>query len=104
MSSKDAKKSVEKIVVDGVELTVKHTDDGVYVTRVVGRDRERKLDLTNGERFNDNNGLLSAMKRVAALSTMRCTCGYGWGWSGHAEHCKSVYVAEDPARFGTDDD
>lgn len=91
-----------KIIVEGVELTVKQTTSklGTYVSvkRVVGRDRKRKINVTCGistqlERGNEAISLLDTLKQVAKLSTARCTCGYRYGYSDHAEHCQSIYVA-----------
>lgn len=93
-----------KIEVNGVELTVIQTvvKKNVYVkvTRVVGRDRKRKLDLTGGietqlEKGNEAISLLSTLKQVAKLQTARCTCDYRYGYSDHADHCTSIYVAQD---------
>ena len=101
-----------KIVVDGVELTVKQTTTklGTYVLvkRKVGRDRKRKLDLTGGietklERGDEAISLLSTLKQVVALRPARCTCDYRYGYSDHAEHCQSIYVSR-PDEAGVDDD
>ena len=88
-----------RIVVDGVELTVKQTitQIGQYasVTKIVGRDRKRKLNLTAGIETNIDEPitLIRLLKEVAALQTARCTCDYRRGWSDHAEHCTSIYKA-----------
>lgn len=101
-----------KIEVDGVELTVKQTIQGkrprrvyVDVKRVVGRDRKRKLDITSGieTEVEDALSLLSVLKRVAKFQTARCTCDYRYGYSDHAEHCQSIYVASE-YRGDPDDD
>jgi hypothetical protein len=90
-----------KIAVDGVELTVEQTvvKKNVYVTvkRKVGRDRKRKLDITGGveTQVEDAVDLLKVLKQVAAFQTARCTCDYCYGYSDHAEHCLSIYVASD---------
>ncbi len=90
-----------KIEVDGVELTVKQDGDFVSIKRVVGRDRERNLDITSGLSFNIKNAidppavaLITRLKRVAKYQTARCTCGYHYGYSDHATHCRSIYVAQ----------
>lgn len=91
-----------KIEVEGIELTVKQTvtDLGTYVTvtRVVGRNRKRKINITAGistqlAKSREATHLLDVLKRVVKLRTARCTCGYHRGWSDHAEHCESIYVA-----------
>ena len=91
-----------RIVVEGVELTITQTTTklGTYVKvkRLVGRDRKRGLNLTGGietqlERGNEAISLLITLKQVAALRTARCTCDYRQGYSDHAEHCQSIYVA-----------
>jgi hypothetical protein len=66
-----------KIVVDGIELTVKQTlqSGRVYVS----------------------------VKRVTNLPTARCTCDYRYGFSDHAEHCQSIYKASDPGGYYDDD-
>lgn len=98
-----------KIEVDGVELTVKQTlvKRNVYVkvSRVVGRDRKRKLDITSGAEteVKDALGLLELLKRVAKYQTARCTCDYRYGYSDHAEHCHSIYVAEYDGGYVDDD-
>ena len=100
------------VVVDGVWLTVKQTvvgrkrksvvdhrllDPRVYVSvsRVVARDRKRKLDITNGiqTELEDAVELVKLLKSVAAIQTAKCTCDYRRGYSDHAEHCRSIYVA-----------
>lgn len=100
MKKKPASSAVQhkaKIVVDGVELAVTQTRNSVSVSRVVGRDRKRKIDITSGKNFALDAPaaitLLEKMKRVAALRTAPCTCDYRLGFSDHAEHCKSIYVA-----------
>lgn len=96
-----------RIVVEGVELTVTQTGDSVSVSRVVGRDRKRKIDITSGKNFTRDAPtaitLVEKMKRVAALETARCTCDYRYGFSDHAEHCQSIYVAQSDGA-GFDDD
>lgn len=88
-----------RIVVDGIALTVTQTvvKRNVYVKikRVVGRDRKRKLDITSGieTQVEDAVSFVGVLKRVAALPTARCTCDYRYGFSDHADHCQSIYVA-----------
>lgn len=88
-----------KIVVDGVELTVIQTKvkRNVYVkvSRKVGRDRKRQLDITGGieTQVEDVLSLVSTLKQAARLQPVRCTCDYRYGYSDHAEHCLSIYVA-----------
>lgn len=91
------RKHAIRIVIEDVELTVTQVGNSVSVHRVIGRDRKRKLDITRGKTFELVNPvaitLLEKMKRAAALSTARCTCDYRYGYSDHAEHCRSIYVA-----------
>jgi hypothetical protein len=47
--------------------------------------------------------LVKKMKQVAALQTARCTCDYRQGFSDHAEHCLSIYVASDDGACVDDD-
>lgn len=96
-----------KIEVDGVELTVMQDDDlFVTVSKVVGRDRKRKVDVRKARTFAFAGVLhfVSKLKTVAALQTARCTCGYHYGCSDHSEHCHSIYVAADDSRGDYDDD
>jgi hypothetical protein len=99
-----------KIVVDGDELTVRQTitELGQYVcvTKVVGRDRKRKLDLTGGieTKIDEPLALIRLLKQVVALPTARCTCDYRRGWSDHAEHCTSIYKASYDDEGYLDDD
>jgi hypothetical protein len=92
--------------VDGVALTITQTGNSVHVSKVVGRDRKRKIDITSGRQFTLVEPvaitLLGKMKRVAALQTARCTCDYRWGYSDHAEHCQSIHVAKDDGAHGYD--
>ena len=90
-----------RIIVDGVELTVVQDGDSVTISRVVGRDRVRKLDMTGGTTFNLTKeidppalALVDKLKRVAKYQTAPCRCDYRYGYSDHAEHCQSIYVAE----------
>lgn len=90
-----------KIVVDGVELTVEQTGSSVSIKKRVGRNRERKLDITSGLNFglNDHRGeeaiaLINNLRHVADLQTARCTCDYRHGYSDHAKSCQSIYVAK----------
>lgn len=96
-----------RIVVDGVELTVTQTGNSVTVRRVVGRDRVRKTDVTSDRTFTLDDPaaitLLNKLKQVAALQTARCTCDYRHGFSDHAEHCRSLYVARYDGGCGDDD-
>lgn len=85
-----------RIIVDGVELTVTQTGDSVSIHKVVGRDRTRKIDITSGVTFRPEDAamaLLKKLKSVAALQTANCACDYRYGYSDHAEHCHSIYVA-----------
>lgn len=88
-----------RIVVDGVELRITQTTvkKKVYVkvSRKVGRDRKRQLDLTGGiaTQVEDALSLVSVLKQAAKLPTAKCTCDYRYGYSDHAEHCQSIYVA-----------
>lgn len=91
-----------KIVVNDVELTVTQTENSVNIKRVVAKDRIRKLDITSGVTFSLNScidppgiELVHQLKKVANYQTAKCTCGYSYGWSDHAEHCQSIYVAEE---------
>lgn len=95
-----AVKQTTKIVVDGVELTVMQTvvQKCVYINvkRIVGRDRKRKIDITGGieTEMEDALHLVRVLKDVVALPTARCTCDYRYGFSDHADHCQSIYVAK----------
>jgi hypothetical protein len=105
-------KQTTRVVVDGVELTIlqtvqivqKHRRIYVNVKRVVARDRKRKLDITSGveTEMEDAIHLIRLLKQVAAFQTARCTCDYRYGYSDHAEHCQSIYVARYDG--GVDDD
>jgi hypothetical protein len=98
---------VARIVVDGVELTVAQTGGSVNITRVTGRDRKQKLDITSGMQFHPDHPaaitLVKYMKSVAAMQPARCTCDYRYGYSDHAEHCHSIYVARDEGSCLDDD-
>ena len=88
-----------RIVVEGVELILTQVGDSVSAHRVTGRDRRQKVDITSGLTFTLDQPaaaiiLVEKMKRVAARPTARCTCDYHYGYSDHAEHCQSIYVAE----------
>lgn len=100
--------SKTKIVVEGVELTVVEQEDGlVRISRVTGRDRKRKIDITSTEEFHPEPpvaiAIAHAMKRAAKTVTARCTCDYRRGWSDHAESCRSISVA-DREEYVDDDD
>jgi len=93
------------ITVDGVELTaVLKLGLPVNISRVIGRDRERGVDITSGIIVDCAHAdpaaltfsVLDTLRRVAALPRERCTCDYGYGWSDHAKHCRSIYVAVSP--------
>jgi hypothetical protein len=86
-----------KIEVDGVELMITRKGVAVIISRIVGRNRKRKRNIRSHRRLNrpEVEILLRTMKRVAALPTWPCTCGYHWGWSDHAEHCRSIAIASD---------
>lgn len=94
-----AKTAKTRIVVEGMELTVTQTtikrDIYVKVSRKVGRDRKRQLDLTGGieTKVEDALALVRVLKQVVKLLPARCTCDYRYGYSDHAEHCQSIYVA-----------
>lgn len=97
---KAVKEGKTRIIVDGVELTVSQTGSSVSVRRVVGRDRERRLDIWSGIQFSLDHDpdpaviiLVRKMKQVAALQTASCTCDYRYGHSDHAVLCRSIYVA-----------
>ena len=100
--------ATRRIVVEGVELTIEQTvqKKRVYVKikRVVGRDRKRKLDITSGIETEHEDALsfVALLKRVAALPTARCTCDYRRGFSDHADHCQSIYVASYEESFDDD--
>lgn len=63
----------EKIVVDGVELTVTSSFSSVSIERVVSKDRTRKppIDITSGLTFMPNGvtvaDIVKKLKRAAAL-------------------------------------
>lgn len=96
-----------RIVVEGVALTVAQTGDSVSIHKVVGRDRKRKIDITSGVTFRPEDpvgiSLIKNLKSVAALQTARCTCDYRYGYSDHAEHCHSIYVAKYDGAWVDDD-
>ena len=100
--------STARIVVDGVELTIEQVVQKrriyVKVKRVIARDRRRKLDITSGVETEHEDALsfLALLKRVAALPTARCTCDYRRGFSDHADHCQSIYVASYEESFDDD--
>lgn len=103
----ERKPEAEKIAVDGVELTVAQTGNFARVSKVIGRDRRRKIDITFGAEFPLDDPaaitLLKALKRVAATRTTRCTCDYRYGFSDHAEHCQSIHVASYDGGYADDD-
>lgn len=89
-----------KVIVDDVELTVEQIGNSVSISRVIGRDRKRGINITSGCKFNIKTELdppaiamVTHLRRVAKYQTARCTCGYHYGWSDHAEHCQSIHVA-----------
>jgi len=88
-----------RIVVEGVELTVTQTtikrDVYVKVSRKVGRDRKRQLDITGGieTQVEDALSLVRVLRQAAKLAPAKCTCDYRYGYSDHAAHCQSIYVA-----------
>jgi hypothetical protein len=98
-----------KIEVEGVELTVEQTLMGkrvyIKVNRTVGRDRKRKIDITGGieTEMGDASDFIRVLKQVAKLRTARCSCDYRYGFSDHAEHCESIYVAQDSRGYLDDD-
>lgn len=98
-----------QIVVEGVELTVAQTKVKhlvhVTVSRKVGRDRKRKLDIMGyiETKVEDALDLVRVLRKVARLRTSRCTCDYRYGYSDHAEHCQSIYVAESHEGYVDDD-
>ena len=100
--------ATRRIVVEGVELTIEQTVQKklvyVKIKRVVGRDRKRKLDITSGIETEHEDALsfVALLKRVAALPTARCTCDYRRGFSDHADHCQSIYVASYEESFDDD--
>jgi hypothetical protein len=91
--------SKTRIVVEGVELVITQTKikRNVYVkvSRKVGRDRTRQLDITGGieTKVEDALSLVRVLREAAKLQIARCTCDYRYGYSDHAEHCQSIYVA-----------
>jgi hypothetical protein len=99
-----------RLVVDGVELTVAQDGNSVTVKRVVARDRKRKRNVTCGITFDirrENDppaiALVKVMKGVVKMQTARCDCDYRYGYSDHAEHCRSIYVAESDGACVDDD-
>jgi hypothetical protein len=101
--------SPKKIEVDGIELSITQTKvkQNVYVKvhRKVGRDRQRRLDITAGieTQIEDALSLVDVLRRVAKFQTSRCTCDYRVGFSDHAEHCQSIYVANSDGGCHDDD-
>ena len=98
-----------RIVVEGVELTITQTkvkrDVYVKISRKVGRDRKRQLDITGGieTKVEDALALVGVLRQAARLQPIRCTCDYRYGYSDHAEHCLSIYVASYDGACGDDD-
>lgn len=107
VTRKDPETHKTRIVVDGVELAVTQTGASVNIHKVVGRDRTRKIDITSGVTFGLEDPaaitLIKKLKSVAALQTARCICDYRYGYSDHAEHCYSIYVATYDGGFVDDD-
>ena len=99
MTAAETAKRKTQIVVEGVELTVTQTKvkRNVYVkvSRKVGRDRKRQLDITGGieTKVEDALSLVRVLRQAAKLQTARCTCDYRYGYSDHADHCQSIHVA-----------
>ena len=104
-----AKTTKTRIVVEGVELTVTQTTikRNVYVkvSRKVGRDRKRKLDITGGieTKVEDALSLVRVLKQATRLPTARCMCDYRYGYSDHADHCQSIHVASYNGACSDDD-
>ena len=97
-----------QIEVDGQKLTVTQiSKNSVSISRVVGRDRKKKIDIVSSRLFTPAEpaviDVLRRMKALAAQLTKRCTCDYRYGFSDHAESCQSTHVAECPARSYDDD-
>jgi hypothetical protein len=85
-----------KVEIEGVTLHVTQHENFVTVTKVVGRDRKKKVDIKSGRQFRMPvlaSEFIDRLKKVSKLKVARCVCGYGRGWSGHADHCESIYVA-----------
>lgn len=100
-----------KIVVEGALLQIEQTGNSVAIKKVVARDRKRKIDITSGVTFelrdSGDRAAIQVAKRlkwVAALQTARCTCDYRYGFSDHAPHCESIYVAKYDGSYIDDDD
>ena len=88
-----------KIEVNGTELTVTYDSDLdlVTITKVVGRDRVGKRDITSSCVFKlqgDALRVVDQLSRASKLKTTGCKCQYGLGWSGHADYCQSIYIAQ----------
>ena len=109
MTATKTTKHKTQIVVEGVELTVTQTkvkrDVYVKVKRKVGRDRKRQLDITGGieTKIEDALSLVCVLRQAARLQIVRCTCDYRYGYSDHAEHCHSIYVARYDGACSDDD-
>lgn len=86
------------VEVTGVQLLVVQEGRTVTISKVIGKDRKRGMDITRGRTFKIDEPaamqLIDRMKKVAAYRTEPCRCGYSYGYSDHAEHCKSIYKAE----------
>lgn len=107
--SKQKQEHSTRIVVDGIELAVTQIGGSVSIKRKIGRDRKRKLDVTSSLDFSladhrdeEAIALIRNLKSVANYRTARCTCDYRYGFSDHADHCQSIYVASYDG--GCDDD
>lgn len=88
-----------RVEVEGVPLVVTQSERFVNVRKVVGRDRRLKKDITVARHFGIEHPegaaikLVRTMLTVAALPSLPCQCDYRWGYSDHAEHCRSNYIA-----------
>lgn len=95
-------KELMRVEVDGVSLILTQEKRCITVKKVTARDRKRRIDITMGITFtlDDHVGeeavkIAKTMQRVSAMRTERCTCDYRYGFSDHAEHCLSIYVAKE---------
>lgn len=90
-----------KIEIDGVEISVVAKGGAAVASRPVGKDRTKRpaRDEMSAMAIGDQSTIdaLKRLKRFVAIPTAHCTCDYRYGWSDHAEHCKSLHVAQDPA-------
>jgi len=94
------------INVEGVELNVYQDGRWIVIEKCIGRDRKNNVSIMSRRRMALQNPiaetLVKELKGVAARPTKGCTCDYRYGFSDHAEHCQSIYVASGSRGFDDD--